>query len=412
MDYSLIIKFGISILLGALVGLEREIAFKQVPDFFAGFRTFIIITFIGSLSAYLADIYNVYFLIVATAGIMIFIVVTYIISNLKTDRLGSTTELAVFFSFLIGVVTYQVDIKIGVILAIVLTLILSLKPSLHNFAIHMNNEEFFSTIKFAIIAFVILPLLPNEGFGPMLAFNPYQIWLMVVLVSALSFLVYLAIKIFGPEKGIVLTGLLGGLLSSTALTVSISQKAKQHKDYHSLFAFAVVLASSTMFLRVLILIAIVYKPLVQEILVPMLLMFAVGFIFSLILFHYHHNSKGVPMDYKSPFRIAPALKFGIFFAVILFLTKLAVLYLGTRGIYLLSFFSGLADVDPIVLSLASLAKSEIALKVAGVGIIIATATNTLLKIGIAYTVGSPRFAGKVATVMSLSLIVGLIAIII
>jgi uncharacterized membrane protein (DUF4010 family) len=405
MEYSLLQNFLIALLLGALIGLEREYAkYRKKGHDFAGIRTFPLISLFGALAAYLGVLISPWILVVAIILVGVLIIMAYfaISSNDKRQHMGATSEVAGFLAFFIGILCYYGEITFAVVLAVTITVILYARSFLHHFAMKMKRQEMADTLKFAVIALVILPLLPNQGYGPHELFNPFVIWLMVVFISGISFAGYVLMKWFG-EKGIELAGILGGLVSSTAVTTSFSQRSKKEKKIFKALALGVILANTLMFIRILIEVFVIHRPLFYTLVLPMSILILVSLGFSYVLWRKASDTKG-KMELASPFTLGPALKFGIFFAVILALVKLADVYLSSRGVYLVSFISGFADVDAITVSLSQLAKTTLSLDIAKTGILIAALTNVAVKGGIAYWFGDRKKFGKIVAGLYLVLI--------
>ena len=275
---------------------------------------------------------------------------------------------------------------------------------LHNFAKKIKKEELSDTLKFAVVAFIILPFLPNQGYGPLEMFNPYIIWLMVVFISGISFAGYILMKWFG-EKGITLAGILGGLVSSTAVTTSFAERSKKEKKIYGALVLGVILANGIMFIRILIEVFVLNRELFYQMLIPLLSLALLTAIFSYFIWEKAKKVKG-KVELKSPFTIGPALKFGVFFAVILALVKVADVYLSSKGVYLVSFISGFADVDAITVSLSQLAKTSLSLDTARNGIIVAALTNVAVKGGIAYWFGGKKFGKIVLSLFAALIVVG------
>jgi uncharacterized membrane protein (DUF4010 family) len=290
----------------------------------------------------------------------------------------------------------------------VTVLILSLKEHLHNLAYNVKSNEYFDTIKFVLIAFVILPLLrPIPSFGPYGAINLYEIWLMVVFVSSLSYAGYILIKFFGANSGAFLTGILGGIFSSTATVSSLANKSREEK-YAAPLIVAATIACSTMFLRVLIVVSLLNISLIEKLALPMVLLTLTGYIGMTIMHMKNHNAE-TTIEYKSPLMLWPALKFGIFFAFILFLSNVLQDILGSQGIYIASVVSGIADVDAMVLFIARARDLSVAVSVHA--IIIAAITNTIIKMVLAKTFGSKEFGNGVFMMLVPVVLVGIILLI-
>jgi uncharacterized membrane protein (DUF4010 family) len=233
------------------------------------------------------------------------------------------------------------------------------------------------------MTFLILPILPNKTIDPYNLFNPYKTWLMAVLISALSFLGYISLKILG-NKGILITATAGGLFSSTAVTFTLSRMFRENKKNHYLYAAGISIANAIMFARVYIETLIVNQDISKKILIPYLLATLFGLFYSYYLYKKSISEKlTMQLKSKNPLEIDEAIKFAIIFAVIYAAAELVSNKYGNIGIYILSFFSGITDVDAITLSLSSLAHNKISSISALNGIIIASITNSIVKFLIA-----------------------------
>lgn len=406
-DFALLENFIIALALGALIGLEREYArYRKRGHEYAGIRTFPLIALFGALSAYLGATISPYLLIAGIIIIGALIVVAYfsVSANIQSAA-GSTTEIAGFLTFFIGILCYYREFWLAVSLTVIIAMILYLKSILHHFAQKISKEEMSDTLKFTLIAFVILPLLPDKGYGPYGLFNPHNFWLMVVFVSGISFVGYILLKWLG-EKGIALTGITGGLVSSTATTTSFAQRSKKEFGIYKALVLGVILANTVMLIRILVEVFVVNNKLLWKMLMPFSALIIVSAIVSYILWKRSKYIKG-NIHLGSPFTFAPALKFAALFAVILAAVELAKIYLGPEGVYLASFLAGLADVDAITISLSTLAKTTLAESIAQKGIIIAALTNIGVKAGIAYFMGGKDFGRTILVFYSFLIILGL-----
>ena len=404
-ELALIQNFLAALALGALIGLEREYArYKKRGHDYAGIRTFPLIALFGALSAYLGDLFSVHILIGGIILTGLLIIVAYFVMNKKgvAHYTGATSEMAGFLAFFIGVLCYHGQLTFAAFLTITIAIILYARSILHTFAEKISSKEMSSTLKFAVVAFVILPFLPNQGYGPLEIFNPFVIWLMVVFISGISFVGYIAMKWFG-ERGVTLAGILGGLVSSTAVTMSFSARSKREKKAYKALALGVILANGIMFIRILIEVFVLNSELFVRMLLPMITLALITAIFSYFIWKKAKDIKG-KIHLGSPFTLGPALKFGIFFAVILALVKIADVYLSSRGVYLVSFISGFADVDAITVSLSQLAKGSLSLETARNGIVLAALTNVAVKGGIAWWFGGKQF-GRIVLGLFISLII-------
>lgn len=409
--YEIIYRFMISIALGVLIGIEREKTQQSMKvTGIGGIRTFMIITLMGAISAYFAELFSFWVLVVVIFCFSLFILVGYYLTSIKTKEIGLTTELSAITAFLIGVMVYVAPLELPILVTIAVTLILSFRLYLHKFVMNLKQNEFYDTIKFIIVAFIVLPLLPNKYFGPFETFNPYQIWLMVVFVSWISFVGYVLLKIFGTKKGIELTGFLGGLVSSTPVVTSMASKSKDKaSNSPGPFVIAAVLASSIMFLRMLFEVYVLNPEILPVLIIPILSMAGVGFLWAGLLWRGSKDSDE-EIEVRSPFMLAPAITFGLIFGVIIFLTKYAQHTFGDTGVYITSFISGLADVDAVTISMASFAKEGLSNTVAATSITLAAIANTITKLFISYFFGSKRFFKAISIVLGAMVLVGVVIV--
>ncbi len=397
-QHTLFFRFGVALFIGVLAGLQREYASDQYEAqtnrpqiMFAGVRTFSLLGLGGCAAAYTADLLGSSWAFVGIFLIFgLLIAVAYYVTASRGD-VGLTTEVSALVIFLAGALCFWDELALAVAIGVVTTGLLSLKLELHRFAERLTREDILAALKFAVITAIILPILPNEPLGPppFDVLNPYKIWLMVVFISGINFLGYVLVKIVGSGKGIGLTGLLGGLASSTATTLSFTQRSHEAPNLAKPFALAIILAWTVMFGRVIVEVAVVNTPLLNLLLFPMLGTGAVALIYAGILYFMQHTSeKGEAVTLSNPFELRPAITFGLLYAVILLLSRVADLYLGDAGVYISAIISGVADVDAITLSMAQLSNDgSLAMETAARAIVLATMSNTVVKGVIVLTVG-------------------------
>ncbi|MGD2164661.1 MAG: MgtC/SapB family protein [Anaerolineae bacterium] len=387
-------RFGVALLIGALIGLEREFYQQQEesPDF-AGIRTFSLIALLGSVSSFLAGGFGIVLAAVALGGLVLMVTVTYSGALVrKGTESGITTEVAALLTFLFGVLVMGDHPPVAIALAVVTALLLALKGRLHGFIRSMSPEDIHLTLQFALVAAVILPLLPDRTIDPLGLLNPFQIWLMVVFVSGIGFSGYLLMKTLGPSKGINLTAILGGLASSTATTISFSSASREYPEMAYRYARAVVLASTVMLPRVMLLVLVIHPPLLAKVFIPLLSMVIAGSFFVFVVQRDRLEGKTTapqPSEIENPLKLSTAIKFGLLFAIVLLVLEYAQSFLGSTGVYLASFLSGLTDVDAIALSVTRLAASaQLTSDGAGIAVVIAALTNTVSKGAICYFSGT------------------------
>ena len=410
--FSDLYPFLISILIGALIGTERERdLLEKKKRGVAGLRTFVLISLFGTLSAHLAAVYGSLFIVVAFASFAIMVAVGYAASATNLGRLDFTSEVAAVVAFALGALCHSPETAmLSIALAILVTAILAIKKTAHRYVEVIREEELLDTLKMGLVALVILPLLPNSPIDPFGVLNPRNIWLMVVLVSLIGYVGYFMIRIFGAEKGLSITGALGGLVSSTAVATTMAAEARAHREVVPSAVFAVTIASCTMFPRILLEVFVVNRDLFVPLLLPMASMTGVGVAMALLLYRKRETIE-TKVELSDPFRLSPALKFGAFFAFVLLISKLASIGFGDAGTYAASLVAGLADVDAITLSLATLAKTpQLDETVAVAAITLAAITNTLVKLVITFILGSKEFGLRVAVIFVPMIAAGLVAI--
>jgi uncharacterized membrane protein (DUF4010 family) len=272
---------------------------------------------------------------------------------------------------------------------------------------NLSETDLLDTLKMGIIALVIYPLLPDRPLDPFGVLNPRQIWLFVILVSVIGYIGYVLIRILGAERGLSLTGVLGGLVSSTAVTTAMASEIKENRVVMPSAVFATTIASCTMFPRMLFIVLLVNRDLFLPLLPQLLSMTIVGIALAYISMR-HNERVGKNVEVKDPFKILPALMFGAFFAFVLLASKLASIYFGNAGAYAAGIIAGLADVDAITLSMSTLASSSLTTSTAVVSITLAAMTNTLVKLSIAYILGNRDFGNRIAVIFLPMIIIGII----
>ena len=414
MVHTLFYRFGVALFIGILVGLQREVASDGIPDrpreMFAGVRTFALMSLAGCTAAFVADLLTLPW---AFIGIILplgaLVTAAYIITASR-GNVGMTTEVAAIVTILAGALCFWDQIALAVALGVVTTALLSLKLELHGFAARIKREDIVATLKFAIITAIILPVLPNQTFGPppFDVLNPYKIWLMVVLISGISFLGYVLIKLVGSRHGIGLTGLLGGLVSSTAVTLSFSQRSQKEDHLAKPFALAIIIAWTIMFVRVLVEVTITNLALLWVVWLPSAVAGGAGLAYGAYLYFAPRQGETGDVSVSNPFELGPAITFGLLYGVILLVARAAQFYFGDTGVYLSSILSGLADVDAITLSMAELSNSgNLELSTAARAIVLATMSNTVVKGGIVLSSGSAALRRALLPGFVLILVTGL-----
>lgn len=404
---------GISLAIGLLIGVERGWKEREVAEGkrIAGVRTFGLLGLLGGALGLLSEQLGPLLLglsFIAVAGVL---VVSYLANLRHTEDIGITTLVAALLTFVLGAVAALGEPAVAAAFAVLTTLLLSFKPVLHRWLRALQAEELHAGLELLLISVVLLPVLPNRGFGPWQALNPYQIWWMVVLIAGISFLGYFIIKIAGPRKGTVLTGLSAGLVSSTALTLHFARLARPRPLSAPLLATGILIACGTMFPRMLLVATIVEPALFRPLLGPALVM--AGLIYAPALLYWRRTAgwrepTSVPVE--NPLELKAAVGFGVLLALVMLAGEGLKLWLGDAGVLMLSAASGVADVDAITLSLARMAQGDLSLETAATGVVIAAAVNGLVKAGIAAVIGGRELGWRVGVPLVLTSAGGLLAV--
>ncbi|WP_034733985.1 MgtC/SapB family protein [Pseudidiomarina atlantica] len=398
--------------IGLILGLERGWSQRGRADGqrFAGLRTFAISSLLGAVlllvSQQLAEPAWPLWL----GGLISFallIIVAHVLESRSNADLGITTPTTLLLTFCLGALCVAGQVMLAVPIAIVVALLLSLKPVLHQWVERLQQRELLAILQMLVISVVVLPLLPNEGYGPGAVLNPYLIGWMVVLITGISFVGYFASKLLGPHRGILLTGVLGGIASSTAVTLNMAKFGKESRVGHHLFVAAILIASATMFPRVLVEVAVVNRALLSWLVLPLGVMTLTNFIGVIWLLRRRQSTElQNEVVVKNPFDIFTALKFAGLLVAVLVIAHYAHLYFDDAGVYAVAAISGLTDVDAITLSLAKLANNSLADEVASFGILLAASVNTLVKVGLVVALGHRNMWLPCAVVCGLAISLG------
>jgi uncharacterized membrane protein (DUF4010 family) len=385
------IRLLVAVGIGTIIGMQREhAAIHENSPNFAGIRTFILVVllgFIAGLTYYLLSPL-IYFGILIAAAIVTGI--SYWITAAKGD-IGATTEFTALIGFVLGTLSFLGFIEVSLMITTLVMVILSAKIKLHDLVGKITKEELYDFIRFVVLALLIFPFLPDENLGPYEVLNPREIGWVVLLTSGLGLIGYVLMKFFGSKKGILLSGIIGGLVSSTAVTWVFAKKSKQNPALSHSCATAILAASSIMILRVLIWTFIFNKSLFNELFIGISLIFLAAIGATLLIFFTSGDKeitsseipKGKPLD------LVGAFVFGLIYTMILLIISYADENLGESGILISSALAGLSDIDAITISVSKLAEIRLDLATASSAILIGTISNTLLKMGIGVWAGSP-----------------------
>lgn len=401
----------ITLVLSFLIGLEREERSVGKYYYFGGVRTFPIIGLCGYVMARLTEGQPT----VLGIGVLVLGSLLWLSYRKKLENpisAGMTSEVSGLFTFLMGALIFHGSLWEATTLAVIVLLLLELKTWLENLAGKVPPEEIFTFTRFLLISAVILPIVPDRDFTD-LHFNPFHIWLIVVAISSLSYIAYIVGALLGRSRGVVLTAIMGGLYSSTATTVILAKRSKEESS-NPLFSGAIIIASGFMYLRLIVLLCVFNWTLAQRLLIPFIFFWVlfsiIGGVWIAVLKTKEDAFYSPEFHAQNPLELKAALLFAFLFSVMSFLSFLAIRFLGTNGIYILSFVTGLTDVDPLVMSLAQYSGAIIGESTTARGIIIAAASNNLTKGIYAAIWGQHQVRRQGALVLVVLAFVSLIAV--
>lgn len=399
-----------SLAIGLFVGLERE----RSPAAKAGLRTFALTALLGTLLALLSEYMESPWLLAAGLLAVAGLIVSAYLDGSRTDDPGTTTQAALLLCFGLGALVWFGFGALAVLLAVAMTLLLHFKPELQNISKSLSRQDLQSILQFAVLSFVILPVLPNRDFGPFETLNPYQTWLMVVLISGLSLAGYVSLRFVGQRFGAPLLGFFGGMVSSTATTLIYARHARSNENLGKLAVVVIMIANLVVLIRLAVVSSLV-APGIAPHLVPVL---AGGLVAGSLLTFFWWRRIGAegefPMpEMKNPTEIRTALTFAALYAVISLISAWLANLSGSSGLYLLAFISGLTDVDAISISMLRLFdQGKLTPDVTVATIAIAYLSNLLFKFGLMMSIGGrtlARLSAPAAAATALGMILALFA---
>jgi uncharacterized membrane protein (DUF4010 family) len=391
--YDSFFSLGIALSAGLLIGIEREQSRTPEPErgsFVGGIRTYPLFALLGALSSLIRGVLSPWLPVLAFLTLAALVSISYA-NDVRTNRDRSlTTEVSSLVTFLLGALATSSDfaepvaerVMLVAALSVVVTFLLSSKPRLRAFVERVSENDLYATVKFLIIAVLVLPLLPNRTVDPLGVVNPFEVGGLVVILASVNFAGYVASRTLGARRGLAIAALVGGLVSSTAVTVSLSERVRRESRLTPLAASAIVIASTVMLGRVLALVAVVDPSLVPPLAPSIASMAVVGVVASVILYRKATDGPGLAPGevlLSNPFELGTAVRFGLVFAVVLVLSKAAEKYVGPSAIYATTAVAATTDVDAITLSTAHLTREGLAPSVGVTAILVGTVSNTLTK---------------------------------
>ena len=412
MDYTDLTTLGIAFGLGLLVGLQREAAKNKI----AGVRTFALISVLGAIGGILSRDYNNIYLLpsFAIAITALLVAANYMKARKLADAdLGQTTEVAALLMFAVGAYLVMGNRVMGIIMGGGIAILLFIKERLHGLIARLEEKDMDAIMTFAAISMVVLPILPNRAFDPLDVLNPYNIWLMVVLIVGISVVGYFIYKFAGHKVGIISNGILGGVISSTATAFSFARKARDNRALCGMAAFVISTASAVSLVRVLLEIGVVIPDKLHMIVLPLLVEFLLmGALCAGMFFFISGHPKGEALpEPGNPAQLKSALIFGLLYGAILLAVAFAKKELGDNALYGVAILSGLTDMDAITLSVAQLMKAARLHTDDGWRLILLAAVSNLCFKGVlAGILGGRRLLKWLAVTFGVSIVAGLLLI--
>ena len=402
MEQEDLIQLAVSLLLGLLVGLQRE----RTPSTIAGIRTFPLIAAFGTISGWLSEAYGGWVIaggLIALAGVLG--MANHMRAKAGDVDPGITTEMAALSLFAVGAYLVLGKMAVAVVLGGVIALLLHWKKPLHKFAARIGDEDLHAIMQFVLVALVVLPILPNRSYGPYQVLNPFKIWLFVVLIVGLSLTGYLIFKFFGDRAGMWAGGILGGMVSSTATTASFARRSTATGP--AIAAFIIMLASAVLYARVVVLIGTAAPGKFLAMAPPLAVMLVVCTIIAFVTSRFVKKHSTKMPEQKNPAQLKTALIFGGLYALISLGVKVAREHFGESGLYTAAVISGLTDMDAITLSTAQfVSRDEINPTLGWRVILLASLSNFAFKAGIVASLGDRSLFKLICIVFGAAMLAG------
>ncbi len=397
----------VALLVGLLIGLDRERAeMRKARSEFAGVRTFPLIALAGAVPMLLLEVTGPWLLAVSFLAVAAIAVVHYHRQS-TGGYVGATTEVAAVATFLLGALAGAGALLLAGAAGIGVAVLLVAKPRIEAFSRALSQEELTAALELAVISVIVLPLLPDRGYGPWQVFNPRTLWLVVVLVAGLSFLGFVAVRILGDQRGLTVTGAVGGLVSSTAVTMAMSDRSRADETVARPAAAAAIVASTIMAGRVAFFAGAVNRGMLPRLLPVVAAMIVSGLGAAWLIGRRRAAGAVTAAErIRNPFSLREALFWAALYAVILLLAKAGTELLGEGALLLVAAVSGVADVDAVTIAFTQLGGRTLEWRMPAAGITVAIVVNTLVKLGIAWVRGAPAYRRLAALALGAMAVVG------
>ena len=404
MESNLFGQLGISLLLGLLVGLQRE----RTDSTVGGIRTFPLIAAFGTLGGWLALEHGGWVIAAGFIALAALLVMNnYMLTRAGKHDAGQTSEIAALLLYGIGAYVVLGELSVAVALGGVIALLLHYKDPLHAFAAKIGERDVTAIMQFALISFVVLPVLPDRSYGPYDVLNPFQIWLMVVLIVGISLIGYVAYKLLGEKEGAVLGGVIGGLVSSTATTVSLSRRAAASPASVALAALVIMVAAGIVYARLIAEVSIVAPAHVRVIVPPLAVMFGASVVIGAVLYLLSRDRHATMAEHGNPADLRTAMMFAGMYAIVLLIVAATKAEFGVQALYPVAVLSGLTDMDAITLSTSQLVNQDrLDPTTAWRLILVASLANLAFKGAIVAVIGGRALLRHVALAFGAAFLVG------
>lgn len=397
-------QLGISLGLGLLVGLQRERTEATV----AGIRTFPLVTLLGTITALMATVYGGWLVAAGFVALAALLVVGHV-ARLKAGEVtpGLTTEMAILLMYGVGAYLVAGHRAVAVAVSGGVAVLLHLKPEMHALVKKIGDADFKAIMQFVLISLVILPVLPDQAYGPYHVLNPHRLWLMVVLIVAISLGGYIVYKFFGEKAGTMAGGILGGLISSTATTVSYARRSREMPDSFGMAALVILIASAIVFARVLVILAAVSPGALAVVAPPLAAMLAAMIVLSIVMWFVERHEPAPMPAQANPTELKSALFFGVVFAIVLLATAAGKQLFGQEGLYVVAVLSGLTDMDAITLSTGQMiADNRLDAHVGWRLVLVAALSNLVFKAGVVAVLGDRRLLARIVMLFVIAFAAG------
>jgi uncharacterized membrane protein (DUF4010 family) len=397
-QFDLFLRLGLALAIGFLIGLERgwKDRAEDEGQRTAGLRTFSLIGLMGGVFGALSKGDGDLLLAAGFVALAVTIAAFMWREGEHDKDFSATSLIAAMLTFALGAFAVLGDMAVAAGAGVAAVVLLAAKGQLHGWVARLTWIELRAGLVLAAMTFILLPLLPNRPVDPLGVLNPYEIWLMTILIAAISFAGYAAVKVVGPKRGVALAAAAGGLVASTAVTLTLARMAPGNPDRAPLLSGSILLAGAVMFLRILFIVGVLSRPLAAALLPSLGLAALVSAAASLWLMRHRSRTRSAKKEdlrLSNPFELLEVLRFGAILTVVMAAATIAERYLGDAGLLAVAAVSGLADVDAMTLSAARMAGT---LPLPALAILIAAASNTAAKVVYAWVAGGSAIGLRVA----------------